>query len=307
MRSGGEIMRGHSTRTMLAVAAMAILTVLPAHAQQGPIVSDEGAAGRPSLDSGWGPAYFIWSDQEGIHVRWSAREDEVRRFRGEIATDGTIASVRDEGLEPEDNVRRTGNTVSWEAIASTGYDGFVVALARSANWIRFSLQIDGRMAPAGQIFVGQRGFNPPGNPFTLRLGGEASRDRWPAAYRGQPPVPSQFGPAYFVWVEDDTWHVRWITRGGGRELSGLVSTDGRFNDFRRVQLEEGDLVARDQRLIGWEARGTGGSRLDGLDFRTTGERLSFTLLIDGNPVSPSQIFLGSRGTHPPRNPWKVTR
>lgn len=299
-------MRRQSLRTAVAVAALAVLAVLPAHAQQGPVVPNEGIGGRPVFErGGWGPAYYVWSDQEGFHVHWSARGD-TRQFRGEVSTDGTITQLRSEDFEPEDSIRRTTNSIYWEAQASTGSDGFVFTVSRSADWIRFSLYAEGRLVSPQQIFIGSRGSNPSGNPFVFRLrGGEVFRDRWPAAYRGQPPMASQFIAGYFIWVEDDVWHVRWASRGGNRELSGLIATEGSFQDVRTVQLERDDAVARDQRLLAWESRSRGG--VDGIDFRTTGERLNFTLLIDGVPANPSQIFIGASGAHPARNPWRVTR
>jgi hypothetical protein len=296
-------MRLHALRSIMVLAALAGLAALPASAQQGANVPEESVQGRPGFDATAGPAYYVWSDREGVHVHWGGRGG-AWAFRGEVATDGTITSLKREDWEPDDFIRQTNTTISWDARTSGATDGFAFTTSQSAGWIQFTLYVDGRLISPAQIFIGNRGFGPGGNPFVLRVRGGFSRDRWPAAYRGQPRMPGAFGAAYFIWVDDDVWHIRWIGRGV-RDLSGLVSTDGRFTDFRKVELESDDAVARDQRLIGWESRGRGG--MDGIDFRTSGERLTFTLLADGAAVSPSRIYLGSGGTHPPGNPWRMTR
>ncbi|MDR7417924.1 MAG: hypothetical protein QN178_03330 [Armatimonadota bacterium] len=296
-------MRPHALRTIVVLAALAALMALPVSAQQGVEVSQESVQGRPVFDAGAGPAYYVWSDGEGFHVHWGGRGG-TWSFRGEVTTDGTITSLKREDWELDDLIRRTNNAISWEAQTSGATDGFAFTTSQSADWVQFTLYVDGRLIPPAQIFIGTRGMRPAGNPFVLRVRGGFSRDRWPAVYRGQPRTPPTFNAAYFVWVDDDVWRVRWASRGA-RELSGLVSTDGRFSGFRKVELEGEDAVARAERLIGWETRTRGG--MDGIDFRTSGERLNFTLLIDGVAASPSQIYLGASGAHPPRNPWRVTR
>jgi hypothetical protein len=135
--------------------------------------------------------------------------------------------------------------------------------------------------------------------------------------RGQPRLGALPNVGYAVWFDNGEWHLRWTSTRFGRAASGLISTDGRFGDVRRVRLEEGDLVARHDSLIAWETR-TGGrgaydgrddgrAEIDGIAFRTNGERLTFTLLVDGTPVQPSLIYLGASGMRPQRNPFTISR
>lgn len=289
---------------------MTALAVMPVRAQQDASSSGASMRGAPSIEIARIPGYSIWSDEDGFHVRWTSRGGP-HRFTGDVATDGTITQFRRASPERGDAIRRVGNAIIWDAHTAGGPDGFDFALARGPDWMRFSLLTDGYLAPTDQIFIGGRGIHPAGNPFVLRFN-EGFVDRWPAYVIGQPELrPGAFpGPGYIVWYDERGWHMRWTTRGWAREASGLVSTDGRFHEFRRVRLEGGDLVARDESLIGWESRGPGNwgsGDVDGIDFRTNGDRLSFTLLIDGVPAPPSQIFLGAGGAHPQRNPFRVTR
>jgi hypothetical protein len=277
--------------------------ILVQQVQGGPNVSVSGAQGQPAHSITQRPAYFIWYDREGFHVQWSARSSNTRQFRGEIATDGTISEFRGDQLENDDSVRRARNSITWEATAADGVDGFVFSVDNSADWLRFTLMLDGRLIIPQQIFIGTRGFNPGGNPFVFQLreaGG--GRDRWPGAYRGQPRTQ---GTGYYVWVDDDIWHVRWNGLGLGRDVSGLISTDGQFSNFRRVEFEQGDQVAQNSRLIAWQTTNT--DRTDGIDFRTSGNQLNFTLLVDGDSVNVGQIFIGANGGHPARNPFRVRR
>jgi hypothetical protein len=317
MPMGGHNMRTYSAGLIGILITLALLITLPVQAQQEPVLGQivvpqvpagsdvpvSGAQGQPSLQITQRPAYFIWLNRETVYVQWSGRGPTTRQFRGEIVTDGVVTDFREDQLESDDYIRRGRNAISWEARAGEGVDGFVFEVGGSADWARFTLMLDGALISTQQIFIGNRGAHPRANPFVFRFresGG--GQDRWPGAYRGQPRTQ---GSGYFVWVDDDVWHVRWIGRGTRREASGLIATDGRFSGFRRVQLEQDDQIAQNAKLIAWQAISL--DRVDGVDFRTSGDQLTFTLLIDGDPVSPSQIFIGANGGHPARNPFRVRR
>jgi hypothetical protein len=316
--------------------------VAPARAQVFPI-QEPDIYGAPQFQS-WPAGYYIWADEQGLHVRWTSSAGTPRRFYGEVTTtQGAIVNFRPVYPERGGIFQRRANAIGWDIVNAGGGEGFDFALA-AADTIRFSLTIDSRQATRNEIFLGRRGLHPADNPFALRIGapvgvvppnpepgpigvvppnpgpgpivvvppnpgpGPYPFDRWPAYVRGQPRVNFVNSPGYLVWLDDGRWHLRWTMRRWGRSASGLVSTDGRFNDVRRVSFEEGDLIARHESLIAWEARAEGRSaEIDGIDFRTNGDRLTFTLLVDGTPVSPSLIFLGAGATRPARNPFTITR
>lgn len=294
-------MRLPTVRPLGVFAVLVALTAGHVHAQQDSAAPEVLHGTPPAFEYAVGPAYYIWSGADGVHVRWVAR-GPARSFSGEVASDGAI-HIRQSSLDPNEIRRVAGNRVIWTAFSRGRPDGFDILLSESADWARFTLMIDGRLASTEQIFLGGRPIRPGGNPFMLRFR-EGFRDRWPRAYHGQPNQLTG-GSGFFLWHEDDVWNIRWIMRGWEREVSGLISTDGRFHDVRKVRFEHDDHLARDQNLIAWEARNTGG--LDGLAFRATGERLTFTLLTGGVPAHPVEIFLGSRGAHPSRNPVRVNR
>ncbi|MDR7542985.1 MAG: hypothetical protein QN120_01895 [Armatimonadota bacterium] len=278
--------------------ALAALTALPAGAQSEPGLPRGSAIGAPSTSLWAREGYFIWADGDRFHVRWTAIAVH-RLFSGEIISDGGIRALILVGAETGEVLRRGGNTVTWRA-RTVGTEGFDFTLAESSGWVRFALSMDGRLASPGAIFIGHRGTHPPDNPFFVFVS-ETGGGGWPPHHRGQPPF---FGFGYYIWHDGDEWHIRWQGRGWGR-LSGLVSTDGRFHEVGRVRLEGDDLLARGRGLIAWEASASGDA--DGVDFRTTGRRLHFTLLVNGAPISPNLIFIGAGGTHPGANPYTVTR
>jgi hypothetical protein len=305
----------------LCLLSLSALMVLPAHAQVtvpvNPAYPELDIQGAPQFQV-WPTGYFIWTDSQGFHVRWNSAPGQAHQFSGDVAVQGTIAYFQPTYPNRPDAARRQGNRLIWNAYNPGGGDGFNFAI-NPGDVVTFSMLIDGRMASRNEIYLGANAFHPSTNPFAFSFGGPVpigggGADRWPAYVRGQPAINLTNRPMYFLWLDDAGWHLRWTTRRFGREAAGLMSTDGRFNEFRRVSLEEGDQVARGDGLVAWETRTGRAVRvadrpgdMDGIDFRTTGQRLSFTLLMDGDPIPTDQIFIGASGTHPRNNPFRIMR
>lgn len=119
----------------------------------------------------WPTGYFIWTDDQGVHVRWTSAQGETHRFYGQAMVQGTITYFQPAypertsvGWQPG---RRQGNKLLWDASNSGGGDGFDFAL-KQGDVVQFSLQIDGRMATQDEIYLGVRGLHPQQNPLWLR-------------------------------------------------------------------------------------------------------------------------------------------
>ncbi len=294
-------MRVRSTTAVLLTFLLGLLVALPARAQSGLPWPNE-TRGAPFFEPGKALGYFIWTDDETVHVRWTTK-GATRRFSGRMTTDGQVLEFRRTRIESGDLVRRVGNTVSWDA-QNTGFtDGFDFSVSRSADWVLFALNIDGRAATPDQIFLGNQRNHPAAGPFVLRRAGLQAG--WPASARGQPGFEVGGSLGYFLWHDADGWHLRWTTRGRTRVFSGTISTTGVFHDVRRVALESSDLSLRTSALLAWRSSNTGG--LDGFDFSTTGDRLTFSLVLDGFPVAMNQIYVGAGRSHPSSNPFTLTR
>lgn len=123
---------------------------------------------------------------------------------------------------------------------------------------------------------------------------------------GEPTVESGRPPGYYIWHDQNGFHLR--THGPGQEhrFEARLHSDGTFVDVDTVRLESRDAVAlRD-----------GGHTLvlkfhtydatDGVNFRVRdGERLRFALDLDGQPIGTDSIYIGRDGHHPPTNPFTI--
>jgi hypothetical protein len=321
-----------ATRLSIATVVIMVCAALvgTARAQVTTTQDNDALYGAPNFRS-WPLGYYVWTDEDGVHVRWTSNANEHRRFSGELAVQGSILSLQP--VYPERGTigqTRTG-TIAWDASNSGGGDGFELGVAQNSV-VRLSMWIDGRPASGGEVFLGRTGAHPYSNTLMFRygfpvVGGPGplpgpgvpgpypgSSDRWPGYARGQPRFGSLPSAGYVIWVDNNDWQLRWSATRLGRDASGLVSTDGRFGEVRKVRLEAGDLVARHESLIAWETRtdgrggyGDGRAEVDGIAFRTSGERLTFTLLVGGAPVQPSLIYLGATGARPQGNPFTIAR
>lgn len=131
-----------------------------------------------------------------------------------------------------------------------------------------------------------------------------SNHGWPGYATGRPDFQAGGDLGYFIWHDGDGWHVRWTTAGRTRMFSGAVSTDGTFRDVKAVRTEKGGVAVRTARQLNFRATSSGG--VDGFDFRTTGDRLTFRLQIDGSLAEGGRVSVGAAGAHP-GNPFTVVR
>jgi hypothetical protein len=285
------------------LVALALLGIGPAEAQTGEQIELGSTQGEPQT-FGRDAGYFIWADGDTFHVRWRSGA-RLRSFSGDISTDGAVRDLKRVDLDPGDVTRRGDSTIVWSARTRGGYEGFSFELSRRADWVRFQLLIDGRLARPDEIHLGRGRARVGSNPFVLRLR-EASRpDDWSRGLAGRPRFYGD-RPGYYVWQDRDGFHVHWTMGGSSRRASGLITTDGRFFDAEAVRFEpHEDAMASDARLIAWETVTADG--VDGVRFRVGGSRLTFTLLIDGALASVGRVYLGAGGDSPPRNPFTISR
>lgn len=143
--------------------------------------------------------------------------------------------------------------------------------------------------------------------------------------------PDQFYPGgprgYYVWHDDNGFHIWTTNRGSEHTYSGVIRTDGRFVHVRGHNLEEGDSfklysdarertwfeasesdrgnrfvlkgreVGYDNDKIRFKFDTIGGS--DGLNFRIKdASYVEFDLFVDGHPVNHREIHIGDNGWHP---------
>lgn len=253
--------------------------------------------------------YFIWRDRDVWRVRWTT-QNAFAVFSGSVTTEGRITDLDRVGFDPFDEIAWAGNRITFRAFNIGAVEGFDF---RAQGEVEFALFINGRAASRGQVFIGAGRVAPPWVPFVVVTGrGLERREReeargWPAFTEGDPGrLARESRLGYYIWHDDEGWHVRWTTAGRDRAFSGTIRTNGEFRDVERVRLERPwDIVRRADREIAFRATASGG--IDGFDFRTTGTVLTFDLLLDGQRIRPTLVFLGAVGAHPPAVPFTLAR
>jgi len=121
-------------------------------------------------------------------------------------------------------------------------------------------------------------------------------------FSGQPAIQITSEPLYYVWFDQGGWHVRWSSMGPGL-FSGQVLTNGQFTDVRSQGRLTSWVVPAGGRLV--FLTGTVGG-IDGFDFRTTGDALTFNLLQNQRMVSPARVVVGSGNVRAFAMPFSVT-
>jgi hypothetical protein len=163
-----------------------------------------------------------------------------------------------------------------------------------------------------------------------------------ARFSGKPKFDEGNALGYFIWVDGDTWKLRWTTFGAAHKFTGRVTLDnGQFTKFKRIDVDtERKLIApgRPGRVVrGPRGRvvGVAGGKpavvgtktedvimqeterlirfdtetnddLDGLEFEISRDAtlIRFMLQIEGKPV-PQEVEIGKDNFKPNQMPLVV--
>lgn len=173
--------------------------------------------------------------------------------------------------------------------------------------------------------------------FVLAFSASAFAWSGRADVEGKPDDLRPDGPAgYYIWQDNNGFHVWATTRGQDRAFTGVVRTDGRIVHVRGHRLEAGDSfrvysdihenawfrssdrndgrrfifdgrqVDFDNSSLRFKFETTGGS--DGVNFNiVNASYVEFELYVDGRPINRRQIYLGDEGWHPRGNKFRFDR
>jgi hypothetical protein len=124
--------------------------------------------------------------------------------------------------------------------------------------------------------------------------------------------PETFHPGevngYFIWYDDNGLHLRMTTRGPIHNFSGVLHTDGRFVDVHGGRIEADDAYKVDPEKHQMKFNFDIGTLIDGIDFKVEGgDKVIFSLLIDGHPIPADEIHGGSGNWHPNNNVFEISR
>jgi hypothetical protein len=163
-----------------------------------------------------------------------------------------------------------------------------------------------------------------------------------ARFDGKPKFDDGEALGYFVWLDGETWKVRWTTFGAEHRFSGRVTVDGaEFRDFKRIDpdterrviapgrpgrvvrgprgrvravspgrppvvasREEDRMEQETEHLLRFNTRTD--DDIDGFDFKLNDDRgvLRFVFEIDGEP-RPAEVEVGRNNFKPSENPVVV--
>lgn len=180
------------------------VALLLSSAGLGAAVDHDRFEGRPVFREGVDRGYYVWSDGNEWHVRWTT-QGTLLNFTGQVIAEGGKLSDLDRvDLEKESRVVRTGSrpvvvrgprgrlhterrattavvtheqdkvekdgdrTIRFRARTDADVDGFDFEVDKNVTALRFVLQIDGQSRPV-DVEVGRNNARPDGNPFTVAL------------------------------------------------------------------------------------------------------------------------------------------
>ncbi len=133
---------------------------------------------------------------------------------------------------------------------------------------------------------------------------------WPGNDEGRPEQMGENAPeGYYIWHNEDGWHLRTHGPGDNHEFTARLHTDGVFADVDPVRLENADSFAIDDAGHTMVITFHTFDRWDGVDFRLRDDAdcLRFNLKLEDKEISTSSIYLGAEGHHPAHDPFRVCR
>ncbi len=119
--------------------------------------------GQPNLVVRAQPAYYVWFDQRGWHVRFATPVISV--FSGSVFTDGKFERVVGATLQSNALLNFLRPSIRG---AAAGFD-----FDTTGNLLTFNLNINQKAASRDQIYIGRKGGHPSRMPFTVARTGVA--------------------------------------------------------------------------------------------------------------------------------------
>jgi hypothetical protein len=125
---------------------------------------------------------------------------------------------------------------------------------------------------------------------------------------GAPDIDKDSPTGYYIWHNDDGFHLRTHGPNERHDFVAHLRTDGTFEDVDAIKLEDRDRVevldGGHELLIEFHTY----DFTDGVNFHINGgERLRLSLALDDRLISTDHIYLGKDGDHPDHNPFVLHR
>ena len=126
-------------------------------------------AGKPSYTPGVDLGSFLWFDRnKGLwKLRMSTINGENHNFAGTITTDGTFTNVAPIGMESQDTLDASSNSLNFDMKIASHQDGINFSTQNAAT-ISVDILLDG-IHLVGAVYVGAASENPQTLPFDLGI------------------------------------------------------------------------------------------------------------------------------------------
>jgi hypothetical protein len=149
-------------KPVIAALAALIMTAAPA------LAWPDALEGRPPLNHESPVGYYVWHDEDGLHLRTHGPGDE-HQFVARLRTDGTFVDVDAVRLESRDRVRISdgGHVLVFDVHTFDWTDGTNFHV-RGGERLRLDLELDGEPIATESIYLGADGEHPATNPFIIR-------------------------------------------------------------------------------------------------------------------------------------------
>jgi len=142
----------------------------PAVAQAAGAVANAGTVvGAPTITPSSPLGYYIWRDDERVHVATHGPGDE-HHFVARLYTEGTFENIDTSHLEQGDTYKLLdgGHMLVLDFYTYQATDDIAFTV-RGADGMRLDLNLDGSPIDTGLIYLGPTGRHPATNPFHIDL------------------------------------------------------------------------------------------------------------------------------------------
>jgi len=123
--------------------------------------------GAPEIQPGKQIGFYVWTDDTGLHVRWSADGTPIL-FAGSLKLDKKAGALVRTNLTAGGWVELQDNDVLFSSTANGELDGFDLALPAGAG-VGLEVEIDAKAADLNLINLGAKLAHPPKLPIRFRI------------------------------------------------------------------------------------------------------------------------------------------
>lgn len=145
------------------VAALLLPAALASATEKVPLKLVQGA---PTIVGGSGPAFHLWHDEAGWHLRWTGKasaDGKKTAFTGLLnAPSARISLIKPAGMTGGDDTlnRLDGTRVMFKSEATDAVEGLDFKLADAATSLYLELFVDYDVISASLVHLGKDGVSP---------------------------------------------------------------------------------------------------------------------------------------------------